>query len=320
MADVSKILVRSNLDLQQNKIYNGGFEVVTALPTADFEGRQVYNSTDSKLYVCKKNTDGTFKWVAVGSNIKTISGATAPTSADMTANDIANNEIFIWQDTTNSKSYLYQNVGGTPRKCGNEEQIQSDLSDLEERVSANEDAIDTNKTNIATNTANIQTNTSDITALDARVGVNETNIETNTSDITALKTEVDTNKTNIATNTSDIATNKANIETNAENITANATAIENNTKAIKDNTDAIAIRLFSVSKTKTLSANTTTEYVYGSTATETDLKTLSYVVGVFVLMNGTEYIVETKIDSTNKKISISTNSTLSNATIVILGY
>jgi predicted O-linked N-acetylglucosamine transferase (SPINDLY family) len=261
---VSKILVRSNLDLQQNKIYNGGFEVVTALPTADFEGRQVYNSTDSKLYVCKKNTDGTFKWVAVGSNIKTISGDTAPTSADMTANDIANNEIFIWQDTTNSKSYLYQNVGGTPRKCGNEEQIQSDLSDLEERVSANE--------------------------------------------------------TNIATNTSDIATNKADIETNAENITANATAIENNTKAIKDNTDAIAIRLFSVSKTRTLSANTTTEYVYGSTATETDLKTLSYVVGVFVLMNGKEYVVETKIDSTNKKVSISTNSELSNATIVILGY
>lgn len=154
MADVSKILVRSNLDLQQNKIYNGGFEVVTALPTADFEGRQVYNSTDSKLYVCKKNTDGTFKWVAVGSNIKTISSTTAPTSADMTANDIANNEIFIWQDTTNSKSYLYQNVGGTPRKCGNEDKIQADLDDLKDRVSTNETNIATNKTNITDLTNN----------------------------------------------------------------------------------------------------------------------------------------------------------------------
>lgn len=154
MADVSKILVRSNLDLQQNKIYNGGFEVVTALPTADFEGRQVYNSTDSKLYVCKKNTDGTFKWVAVGSNIKTISGTTAPTSADMTANDIANNEIFIWQDTTNSKSYLYQNVGGTPRKCGNEDKIQADLDDLTEKVGKNTNDIATNKKNITDLTNN----------------------------------------------------------------------------------------------------------------------------------------------------------------------
>lgn len=327
MADVSKILVRSNLDLQQNKIYNGGFEVVTALPTADFEGRQVYNSTDSKLYVCKKNTDGTFKWVAVGSNIKTISGATAPTSADMTANDIANNEIFIWQDTTNSKSYLYQNVGGTPRKCGNEDKIQSDLSDLEGRVSANEDAIDTNKTNIATNTANIQTNTDDITALDARVGVNETNIETNTSDITALKTEVDTNKTNIATNTSDIATNKANIETNAENITANATAIENNTKAIKNNTNAIKTNTTNITdltnnrfKVFTYSIDTLTLNEPMEISFSTINADLTTVGGVTILISTEEQILSTKIDNTNKKITLTSNVTKNNIDLIVYGW
>ena len=229
MADVSKILVRSNLDLQQNKIYNGGFEVVTSLPTADFEGRQVYNSTDSKLYVCKKNTDGTFKWVAVGSNIKTISGSTAPTSADMTANDIANNEIFIWQDTINSKSYLYQNVGGTPRKCGNEEQIQSDLSDLEERVSAN-----------------------------------ETNIATNTTDIT------------------DLTNNR--------------------------------FKVFTYSIV-TLTDNTPTEISFSTINAD-----LTTVGGVTILISTEEQILSTKIDNTNKKITLTSNVTKNNIDLIVYGW
>jgi hypothetical protein len=229
MADVSKILVRSNLDLQQNKIYNGGFEVVTALPTADFEGRQVYNSTDSKLYVCKKNTDGTFKWVAVGSNIKTISGTTAPTSADMTANDIANNEIFIWQDTTNSKSYLYQNVGGTPRKCGNEEQIQSDLSDLEEKVSANE-------TNIATNTTNI--------------------------------TDLTNNRFKVFTYSID-----------------------------------------------TLTDNTPKEISFSTINTD-----LATVGGVTILISTDEQILSTKIDNTNKKITLTSNVKKNNIDLIVYGW
>ena len=229
MADVSKILVRSNLDLQQNKIYNGGFEVVTALPTADFEGRQVYNSTDSKLYVCKKNTDGTFKWVAVGSNIKTISGSTAPTSADMTANDIANNEIFIWQDTINSKSYLYQNLGGTPRKCGNEEQIQSDLSDLEERVSAN-----------------------------------ETNIATNTTDIT------------------DLTNNR--------------------------------FKVFTYSIV-TLTDNTPTEISFSTINAD-----LTTVGGVTILISTEEQILSTKIDNTNKKITLTSNVTKNNIDLIVYGW
>lgn len=236
MADVSKILVRSNLDLQKNKIYNGGFEVVTSLPTADFEGRQVYNSTDSKLYVCKKNTDGTFKWVAVGSNIKTISGDTAPTSADMTANDIANNEIFIWQDTTNSKSYLYQNVGGTPRKCGNEEQIQTDLSALEERVSTNETDIATNKTNIATN------------------------------------------KTNIT----DLTNNRFKVFT------------------------------YSI---KTLTLNTPMEISFSNINTD-----LTTVGGVTILIGAEEQILYTKIDNTNKEITITSNVTKSNIDLIVYGW
>ena len=236
MADVSKILVRSNLDLQKNKIYNGGFEVVTSLPTADFEGRQVYNSTDSKLYVCKKNTDGTFKWVAVGSNIKTISGDTAPTSADMTANDIANNEIFIWQDTTNSKSYLYQNVGGTPRKCGNEEQIQTDLTALEERVSTNETDIATNKTNIATN-------------------------ETNITDLTNNRFKVFT---------------------------------------------------YSI---KTLTLNTPMEISFSNINTD-----LTTVGGVTILIGAEEQILYTKIDNTNKEITITSNVTKSNIDLIVYGW
>ena len=257
MADVSKILVRSNLDLQKNKIYNGGFEVVTSLPTADFEGRQVYNSTDSKLYVCKKNTDGTFKWVAVGSNIKTISGDTAPTSADMTANDIANNEIFIWQDTTNSKSYLYQNVGGTPRKCGNEEQIQSDLSALAERVTTNEGAIETNKT-----------------------------------DLSALAERVTTNETDIATNKTNIATNKTNI-----------TDLTNN-----------RFKVFTYS-IETLTLNTPMEISFSNINTD-----LTTVGGVTILIGAEEQILYTKIDNTNKEITITSNVTKSNIDLIVYGW
>ena len=257
MADVSKILVRSNLDLQKNKIYNGGFEVVTSLPTADFEGRQVYNSTDSKLYVCKKNTDGTFKWVAVGSNIKTISGDTAPTSADMTANDIANNEIFIWQDTTNSKSYLYQNVGGTPRKCGNEEQIQTDLSALEERVSTN-----------------------------------ETDIATNKTDLSALAERVTTNETDIATNETNIATNKTNI-----------TDLTNN-----------RFKVFTYS-IETLTLNTPMEISFSNINAD-----LTTVGGVTILIGAEEQILYTKIDNTNKEITITSNVTKSNIDLIVYGW
>ena len=278
MADVSKILVRSNLDLQKNKIYNGGFEVVTSLPTADFEGRQVYNSTDSKLYVCKKNTDGTFKWVAVGSNIKTISGDTAPTSADMTANDIANNEIFIWQDTTNSKSYLYQNVGGTPRKCGNEEQIQTDLSALEERVSTNETDIATNKT--------------DLSALAERVTTNEGAIETNKTDLSALEERVTTNETDIATNKTNIATNKTNI-----------TDLTNN-----------RFKVFTYS-IKTLTLNTPMEISFSNINTD-----LTTVGGVTILIGAEEQILYTKIDNTNKEITITSNVTKSNIDLIVYGW
>ena len=278
MADVSKILVRSNLDLQKNKIYNGGFEVVTSLPTADFEGRQVYNSTDSKLYVCKKNTDGTFKWVAVGSNIKTISGGTAPTSADMTANDIANNEIFIWQDTTNSKSYLYQNVGGTPRKCGNEEQIQTDLTALEERVSTNETDIATNKT--------------DLSALAERVTTNEGAIETNKTDLSALEERVTTNETDIATNKTNIATNETNI-----------TDLTNN-----------RFKVFTYS-IKTLTLNTPMEISFSNINTD-----LTTVGGVTILIGAEEQILYTKIDNTNKEITITSNVTKSNIDLIVYGW
>ena len=299
MADVSKILVRSNLDLQKNKIYNGGFEVVTALPTADFEGRQVYNSTDSKLYVCKKNTDGTFKWVAVGSNIKTISGDTAPTSADMTANDIANNEIFIWQDTTNSKSYLYQNVGGTPRKCGNEEQIQTDLSALEERVSTNETDIATNKTDLSaltervtTNEGAIETNKTDLSALAERVTTNEGAIETNKTDLSALAERVTTNETDIATNKTNIATNKSNI-----------TDLTNN-----------RFKVFTYS-IETLTLNTPMEISFSNINTD-----LTTVGGVTILIGAEEQILYTKIDNTNKEITITSNVTKSNIDLIVYGW
>ncbi len=110
----NKMIVKSGLDLQKNLLYNAGFEVVETLPTADTEGQIVlYNS---KLYVCKKKTDDTFAWVEVGSNIKTLKQATEPTAGDLTTNDIGVDEIFVWQ--TDTKSYIYQNVGGTPRMCG----------------------------------------------------------------------------------------------------------------------------------------------------------------------------------------------------------
>lgn len=114
----NKMIVKSGLDLQKNLLYNTGFEVVTSLPTADTEGQIVMY--DSKLYVCKKKSDDTLIWVEVGSNIKTLKQATKPTEADLTTNNIGVDEIFVWQDTSKNKSYIYQNVGGTPRICGTE--------------------------------------------------------------------------------------------------------------------------------------------------------------------------------------------------------
>lgn len=165
---MAKVIVRGDLDLQKNKILNGGFEVVDTLPTADFEGRQVYNSQNKKLYICRNNGTSTapnYKWEIVGSNIKTISKDSVPTTDDMSTNDIAYDEIFIWQDTTNSKSYLYQNVSGTPRKCGNEDKIQADLTAVETEVTTLKGKVATNTANIKTNTTNIETNTTNITNL-----------------------------------------------------------------------------------------------------------------------------------------------------------
>lgn len=49
-----------NLDLNTNKIVNGGFEQVTTLPTSNlFQGRIVFNTTDNNYYEYKN------KWVAI---------------------------------------------------------------------------------------------------------------------------------------------------------------------------------------------------------------------------------------------------------------
>ncbi len=49
-----------NLDLNTNKIVNGGFELVTALPTSNlFQGRIVFNTSDNTYYMYNN------KWVAV---------------------------------------------------------------------------------------------------------------------------------------------------------------------------------------------------------------------------------------------------------------
>lgn len=49
-----------NLDLNTNKIVNGGFELVTTLPTSNlFQGRIVFNTSDNTYYEYKN------KWVAI---------------------------------------------------------------------------------------------------------------------------------------------------------------------------------------------------------------------------------------------------------------
>lgn len=49
-----------NLDLNTNKIVNGGFELVTILPTSNlFQGRIVFNTSDNTYYEYKN------KWVAI---------------------------------------------------------------------------------------------------------------------------------------------------------------------------------------------------------------------------------------------------------------
>lgn len=49
-----------NLDLNTNKIVNGGFEQVTTLPTSNlFQGRIVFNITDNNYYEYKN------KWIAI---------------------------------------------------------------------------------------------------------------------------------------------------------------------------------------------------------------------------------------------------------------
>nr|DAW47741.1 MAG TPA: hypothetical protein [Caudoviricetes sp.] len=49
-----------NLDLNTNKIVNGGFELVTILPTSNlFQGRIVFNTSDNTYYMYNN------KWVAV---------------------------------------------------------------------------------------------------------------------------------------------------------------------------------------------------------------------------------------------------------------
>ena len=87
-----------------------------------------------------------------------------------------------------------------------------DLTDLENQVAQNTTNIETNTLNIATNTSNIATNTTNIST-------NTTNIATNTSDIA-------TNATNISTNTGNISTNTTNISTNTTNLTNHIAATE----------------------------------------------------------------------------------------------
>ena len=49
-----------NLALNTNKIVNGGFELVTILPTSNlFQGRIVFNTSDNTYYMYNN------KWVAV---------------------------------------------------------------------------------------------------------------------------------------------------------------------------------------------------------------------------------------------------------------
>lgn len=49
-----------NLDLNTNKIVNGGFELVAILPTSNlFQGRIVFNTSDNTYYIYKD------KWVTI---------------------------------------------------------------------------------------------------------------------------------------------------------------------------------------------------------------------------------------------------------------
>ena len=106
-------------------------------------------------------------------------------------------------------------------------------SEIDTTVSELQNKDTTNSTAIAKNTADISTNKSDISK-------NKTDISQNKTDITELKERVSTTETDISTNKSDISKNKTDISQNKTDITdikgkVSALQIDISQKAEKDN-------------------------------------------------------------------------------------
>lgn len=157
-------------------------------------------------------------------------------------------------------------------------QVQTDLSSLTDRVTADEADISTNKSDIATlktEVADMGGNASDISDLQSQVA-------TNTQDISDLKTSVSTNTTNIASNASKISTNETDIGTLKTDITelqsdyatygTTLTGIQSN---IATNTNNIATNTSAISGIQSRLTTDETNISNNTTATQTNATNLS---------------------------------------------
>ena len=120
-------------------------------------------------------------------------------------------------------------------------EIDTTVSELQNKDTTNSTAIakntadiSTNKSDISKNKTDISQNKTDITELKERVSTTETDISTNKSDISKNRTDISQNKTDITELKERVSTTETDISTNKSDISKNRTDISQNKTDITD--------------------------------------------------------------------------------------
>ena len=144
-------------------------------------------------------------------------------------------------------------------------EIDTAVSDLQNKNTTNKSNIAKNTADIATNKSNIAKNTADIATNKSNIAKNTTDIATSKSNIAKNTTDIATSKSNIAKNTTDIATNKNDISALKQRVTTAETDIsadKNDIKSIKEEVSNLQIDISTkAEKNNVLSKDNKEEFV-----------------------------------------------------------